>query len=104
MTCELLLTDFASPRITSITEEYRANNISVTVEWTREEGARVQYNLTVTPSVTITVNGSTIVQLLLLYNMEYNVSLEAVDPCQSIASSNVQLFYGEPCMQDIWLS
>ena len=63
------------------------------MEWTREKGA--QYNIGITPSVTITVNGSTIVQLLLLYNTEYNVSLEAVNPCQSIASSNVQLFYGE---------
>ena len=93
MTHGLLLTDFASPRIISISEEYRANSVSVTIKWTTEEG--VQYNISVTPSVPISVIGNTIVQLLLFYNTEYNVSLEAAADCQSIALSNVQLFYGE---------
>ena len=63
------------------------------MEWTQEEG--VQYNISVTPSVPITFIENTIVKLLLLYNMEYSLSLEAVGACENKESSNVQLFYGE---------
>ena len=38
-----------------------------------------------------------IVQLLLLYNTEYNVSLETFAACQRETSSIVQLFYGKLC-------
>ena len=55
----------------------------------------MRYNISVTPSVLITFIENTIVELLLLYNMEYSVSLEAVGTCENKESSNVQLFYGE---------
>ena len=100
MTRGLLLTDFANPRIISLSEEHRTNNVSVTMEWISEEG--VQYIISVTPSASITVIGSIIVELLLLYNTEYNVSMEAAAACQRIAPSNVRLFYGELSSQDIY--
>ena len=73
--------------------EYRANNVSVIVEWTEEEG--VSYNITINPSVPKTFTRSASVQLI-SYNTEYNVSLEAVAVCQSVAPSHcIQLFHGE---------
>ena len=63
--------------------------------WTLEEG--VEYNISVIPSAPVMVIESVIVQLLLLYNTEYNVSLEAFAACQREASSIVQLFYGKLC-------
>ena len=74
-------------------EEYRANNISIIVEWTEEEG--VSYNITIIPMVPITFTESTSVELIVSYNTEYNVSLEAVAVCRSVAPSHIRLFYGE---------
>lgn len=88
-----MLTDFAAPKVTNISKECRENNISVLLEWTQEGG--VQYNVSVTPSVPITFIENTSVKLLLLYNMEYNVGLEAAGACESKESSTVLLFYGE---------
>ena len=65
-------------------EEYRADNVAVIVEWTEEEGA--SYNITIFPMVPIIFTGSTSVQLIISYNTEYNVSLEAVAVCQSVAN------------------
>lgn len=84
----------SGPTIISISEEYRAENITVLVEWTQEEG--VSYNITIIPMpIPTTFTGRTRVQLIVLYNIEYNMSLEAVAVCQSVASSHVRLFYGE---------
>ena len=63
------------------------------MEWTEEEG--VSYNITIFPMVPITFTESTSVQLIVSYNTEYNVNLEAVTVCQSVAPSRIQLFYGE---------
>jgi hypothetical protein len=84
--------------VISVSEEYRADScsISVVVEWTRREG--VSYNITIVPMVPVTYTGSTSVQLIVSYNTEYNVSLEASAVCQrSIASRHIRipLFYGE---------
>ena len=68
----------------------------MTVEWTSEE-SNVHYNINVTPSVpkTFIKNTVNVVQLIVLYNIEYNVSLETVDVCRSKPPSNRQLFYGK---------
>lgn len=90
--------DSASSVTASVTsEDHGVDNISVTVEWSQDEG--VQYNVSVTPSIPITIIERRI-ELLLLYNIEYNVSLEAVTACQSEASTILQLFYGKLNSQD----
>ena len=68
----------------------------MTVEWISEE-SNVQYNINVTPSVPqmFIENTVNVVQLIVLYNIEYSVSLETVDVCRSKAPSNIQLFYGK---------
>ena len=74
-------------------EEYRADSIAVIIEWTQQEG--VSYNITIVPTAPMVYTGSTSVQVIVSYNTEYNVSLEASAVCQSIVSSNISLFYGE---------
>ena len=74
-------------------EEYRADSIAVIIEWTQREG--VSYNITIVPTVPMIYTGSTSVQVIVSYNTEYNVSLEASTVCQSIVSSNITLFYGK---------
>ena len=76
-----------------ISEEYRADSISVVVEWTQQKS--VSYNITIIPMVPVIYTGSTSVQLIASYNTEYSVSLEASTVCQSIVSSNTSLFYGK---------
>ena len=65
------------------------------MEWTPEE----RDNISVTPSISITIIESTIVQLLLLlYNTEYRVRLEIVIAYQGeVTSHNIMiwLFYGK---------
>ena len=77
----------------STIEEYRADGVSVVVEWTQQEG--VSYNVTIIPMVPMIYTGSTSVRLTVSYNTEYSVSLEASTICQSIVSSNIILFYGK---------
>ena len=74
-------------------EEFRADNIMVTVEWTQEEG--VTYQIIIIPEIPITFTGESSIQLILPYNTNYNLSVEATLPCQHQAHSHVQLFYGE---------
>ena len=74
-------------------EEYRADSIAVIIEWTRREG--VSYNITIVPMVPVIYTGSTSVQLIVSYNTEYSVNLEASALCQSIVPSNITLFYGK---------
>ena len=75
----------------SISEGYRDDNVTVLVEWTQED---VSYNITIVPMVPIIFIGSSSIQLIVSYNVEYNVSLEAVAVCQSIAPGHIRLFYG----------
>ena len=82
-----------APPINNTLEEYTANNITIILEWTGEED--VLYNIGIVPQIPITFIGNTSVQLTLLYNTEYNVSVEAALPCQNQASSHIQLLYGE---------
>ena len=63
------------------------------MEWTQEEG--VLFNVSISPPVPITFIGSTSVRLILSYNMEYNVTVEAITLCQNKAPIYVPLFYGE---------
>ena len=78
------------------TEEYRADSIAVTIEWTQQEG--VSYNFTISPTLPVIYTGSASIQLIASYNTEYSVSLEASTVCQSAVSSNniiIPLFCGK---------
>ena len=93
---ELIITLSVDPIIVTTSEEYRDDNVTVAVEWTEEEG--MLYNITIiniVPQISIESIGRTSVQLTLLYNIEYNISVEAALPCQNQVPSHVQLFYGE---------
>ena len=76
-----------------ISEEYLADNVTVTMEWTQQVHAT--YNVTVVPPVPIVSTGSTSCQLTIPYNTEYNFSIEAVAPCRSNTVTFSRLYYGE---------
>ena len=76
-----------------ISEEFGADNVTVTVEWTQVEG--VTYQIIIVPQTLITSIGESSIQLILLYNTNYNLSVESTLPCQHQAQSHVLLFYGE---------
>lgn len=83
-------------------EEYKADSVAVTLEWTQEGG--VPYNISIisiTPEVPIEYIGHTQVNLSLIYNTEYNVSVQATLTCQNQVPSHFQLFYGGFSMHDI---
>ena len=54
--------------------------MSVTVEWAQQVGAT--YTVRVLPLAPIMFIGSTSRQLIISYNTEYNLSVEATAPCR----------------------
>ena len=75
---------------------YDLYNITVTVEWTHQDGV-MDYDVKISPlAPKITINGSASRRLmvLLIYNTEYNLSVVAVAPCGN-AIASVTLNYGE---------
>ena len=82
-----------TPTLGIISEEYGGDNVTVSVEWTQQVGT--EFYVRVLPSVTIMVTGSTSRQLIILYNMEYNLSVEAIAPCRANAITFIRLHYGE---------
>ena len=78
----------------STSEEFGADNVTVTVEWTQEEGA-ILYGIIIVPQEPMTSIGDSSIQLTLLYNTNYSVSVEAALPCQHQAHGHIMLFYGE---------
>ena len=79
-----------------MSEEYEADNITVTiiVEWTQQ--AAEMYNVIVSPPVLMMFNESTSLKLVLEYSTEYNVSIEVVSLCGSSTAGFTTLNYGEP--------
>ena len=66
--------DHYTPTVLVTSEEYRANNVTVTVEWDQQVGAI--YYVRVLPLVPFPGN-----QLVLQYNTQYNLSVVASTPC-----------------------
>ena len=91
--CVYFLGPSESGPIAVTSEEFGADNITVTVKWTQEEG--VTYQIIVVPQIPINFTGESSIQLILLYNINYNLRVETALPCQRQAHSHVQLFYGE---------
>ena len=82
-----------TPILRVFSEEYSADNITVTVEWTQQVYAT--YNVTVVPLVPIVFTGSTRCQLTIPYNTEYNLTVEAAAPCRANTTALIRLNYGE---------
>lgn len=59
----------------SISEQFRAKGISVTLEWTCTNG--VFYSVRVDPEVAVNYTGRNSVQLIVSYDIKYNVSIVA---------------------------
>ena len=55
-------------------EEFGADNVTVTVEWTHKEGAT--YQIIIVPQIPMTSTGESSIQLILSYNINYNLSVE----------------------------
>jgi hypothetical protein len=69
------------------------------VEWTQQVqvhvGDLIIYNVSASPPVPIIHNGNTSLILVLEYNSEYNLSVEADIQCESNATAFITLNYGE---------
>ena len=91
--CVYFLGPSESGPIVVTSEEFGADNITVTVEWTQQEG--VTYHIIVVPEIPMNFTGESSIQLILQYNINYNLSVKSVLPCQYQAHSHVQLFYSE---------
>jgi hypothetical protein len=81
--------------ILSISEEYKADSINITVTWTQAQQLQVTYFAEVAPLVPITFIGSTSCQLIIQYNVKYNFSVVAATPCRPNATTSRILKYGE---------
>ena len=89
--------DQYAPTLHITSEEYEAENVTVTVEWAQQVG--ITYCAKVTPSAPLISIGSTNHQLVLQYNMEYNFTVVADAPCRPNATTVSTLTYGEvSCM------
>ena len=81
--------------VLSISEEYQADNVTVTVIWAPAELMDdITFATKVSPLVPIISIGSTSRQLIISYNTEYNLSVVAVAPCGNATASRI-LNYGE---------
>ena len=74
-------------------KQYEAKNVTVTVEWTQQEGA--VYTVSVLPLVPMIFIGSASRQLTISYNTVYNFSVEAAAPCRANATASIRLHCGE---------
>ena len=79
----------------SISEEFRADSIIVTVEWTQAQQLDVMYYAQVSPSVPVLFTGTASRQLTTLYNVQYNFSVVAATPCRPNATAFIILNYCE---------
>ena len=64
-------------RITS--KVFRADNVTVTLEWSSIFGA--SYIVKISPLMLVMHTGNTSHQLTIPYNAEYNLTVETVAPC-----------------------
>ena len=84
-----------------ISEEYQANNITVTVKWDPAQQmdnntiiTLITTTVAVSPLVPIIGTGNTSRELVISYNTEYNLSVVAVTACGNAAATK-KLNYGE---------
>ncbi len=92
----LMIVDQYTPSLHT-SEEYGVEDVTVTVEWTQQvqAGDLISYTVIVSPSVPIIYNGNTSLSVVLEYNVEYILSVEAAVQCESNATAFIALNYGE---------
>ena len=85
----------ASPILDIISVDSETDGVSITLEWTPQVG--VSYNVTVIPAIDVIFTERAMsVNLSLLYNTVYNVSVVATSLCgQLIRATFIELHYGE---------
>ena len=73
----------------SVSQEYQADNVTVIVEWAlaQQMDNYISFSTKVSPSVPIALIGNTSRQLIVSYNIEYNLSIVAVTACGNATSS-----------------
>ena len=70
------------------------HGVSITLEWTPQVGE--SYNVTISPAIDVIFTERASVNLRLLYNTVYNVSVTATSLCgQLIRATFIELHYGE---------
>ena len=77
-----------------ISEDYIADNVTVIVEWTKQEDT-VYCMFGVSPPVPVMFTGSKRRQLTISYNTEYNLSVIATAPCKDKVTTSIKLNYSK---------
>lgn len=79
----------------SITPQFGDDDLSVTIEWVPEEG--VTYEIMSVPETAVNFLKQSTIRLTLFYNIQYNISIEAI-PCgqnRERINTTISLHYGE---------
>ena len=83
----------------NISQEFKDDNVTVTVEWIQKAYHRLNITVTVAPRplVPLIEIGNASRQLTIPYNTEYNISLEGTDQCRPnvTVTAFILLDYGE---------
>ena len=69
-----MIYDVVTPSV-NISEYFQINFVTITLEWTAKSG--ISYVISVNPEIAINYAGKSSAQLVLLYNIKYNVSVLA---------------------------
>ena len=83
----------SSVNIVSEVSNFGIENIFVTLTWREEIGA--SYNVTVVPQVVMNFTGQAAVQLMVSYNIIYNVTVLIIVCGQTIAMTMTKVKYGQ---------
>ena len=74
-------------------EEFQSENVTITLKWA--QGDNEFYNVAVVPHMPVQYTGSTTLELTLLYNIQYNMSIVAF-LCEYNTTDIIELLYGKP--------
>ena len=89
----IIIIMYAAPSnvVVNISDFFGINSVTATLEWTQEND--VTYNVSIFPLVTVETSEGSSVQLTLLYNIHYNVSIVATRCGKS--TTIITLHYGK---------
>ena len=73
-------------------EQFQSENVTIILNWA--QGDNDLYNIRVNPYLPIHFIGSTTAELILLYNVQYNVSIIAF-LCEYNTTDVIELLYGK---------
>ena len=89
----ITIPDHPHPPEVNVTSNLSSNSVTVNLDWIEEDG--VSYNVSVTPPLMIRQVCSTCVELTVLYNIVYNVSvLSTLCGCNT-AATVIKLIYSK---------